>query len=162
MGVIRRPRLLSDNGPCYVSRELADYLETHQLSHTRGAPYHPMTQGKIERYHRSMNNVVKLEKYYSPWKLDRLARSYRRVSIKVGQVLEISMRQAVGDRFLDGRGHGAPEHRNNRATCCQDKARAHVASVTTSARVLCCFPLTQGIDPTCTPSHRRHLTRRGA
>ena len=108
MGVIRRPRLLSDNGPCYVSRELADYLETHQLSHTRGAPYHPMTQGKIERYHRSMNNVVKLEKYYSPWKLDRLARSYRRVSIKVGQVLEISMRQAVGDRFLDGRGHGAP------------------------------------------------------
>ena len=30
-----------------------------------------MTQGKIERYHRSMKNVVKLEKYYSPWELDR-------------------------------------------------------------------------------------------
>jgi transposase InsO family protein len=46
---------------------LAAYLQTHQLTHTRGAPYHPMTQGKIERYHRSMKNVVKLEKYYSPW-----------------------------------------------------------------------------------------------
>ena len=52
--VAHRPRLLSDNGPCYVSGELADYLETHQITHTRGAPYHPMTQGKIERYHRSM------------------------------------------------------------------------------------------------------------
>ena len=30
-----------------------------------------MTQGKIERYHRSMKNVVKLEKYYSPWELER-------------------------------------------------------------------------------------------
>jgi transposase InsO family protein len=69
--VVHRPRLLSDNGPCYVSGELADYLETHKISHTRGAPYHPMTQGKIERYHRSMKNVVKLEKYHSPWELER-------------------------------------------------------------------------------------------
>ena len=30
-----------------------------------------MTQGNIERYHRSMKNVVKLEKYYSPWALER-------------------------------------------------------------------------------------------
>ena len=69
--VAHRPRLLSDNGPCYVSADLALYLETHGLGHTRGAPYHPMTQGKIERYHRSMKNVVKLEKYYSPWELER-------------------------------------------------------------------------------------------
>ena len=69
--VAHRPRLLSDNGPCYVSGELADYLETHKITHTRGAPYHPMTQGKIERYHRSMKNVVKLEHYYSPWELER-------------------------------------------------------------------------------------------
>ena len=68
---VHRPRLPSDNGPCYLSRELATYLETHGLGHTRGAPYHPMTQGKIERYHRSMKNVVKLEKYYSPWELER-------------------------------------------------------------------------------------------
>ena len=69
--VVHRPRLLSDNGPCYISQELADYLDTHGLTHTRGAPYHPMTQGKIERYHRSMKNVVKLEKYFSPWALQR-------------------------------------------------------------------------------------------
>ena len=33
---------------------------------TRGRPYHPMTQGKIERYHRSMKNILFLENYYSP------------------------------------------------------------------------------------------------
>ena len=69
--VVHRPRLLSDNGPCYISRDLATYLETNGFAHTRGAPYHPMTQGKIERYHRSLKNVVKLDLYYSPWELER-------------------------------------------------------------------------------------------
>ncbi len=50
--VVHRPRLLSDNGPCYVSQALADYLDTHGLTHTRGAPYHPMTQRKLERRER--------------------------------------------------------------------------------------------------------------
>lgn len=44
-----RPRLLSDNGSCYISKELADYLHDKGMDHTRGKPYHPMTQGKIER-----------------------------------------------------------------------------------------------------------------
>jgi putative transposase len=69
--VVHRPRLLSDNGPCYISAQLASYLETHGLPHTRSAPYHPMTQGKIERYHRSLKNVVRLDHYYAPWELER-------------------------------------------------------------------------------------------
>ena len=69
--VRHRPRLLSDNGPCYLSGELKDYLEKQWMTHTRGAPYHPMTQGKIERYHRSMKNVVKLQNYYFPWELEQ-------------------------------------------------------------------------------------------
>ncbi len=69
--VVHRPRLLSDNGPCYISGQLATYLETSGLAHTRSAPYHPQTQGKIERYHRSLKNVVKLDQYYTPWELER-------------------------------------------------------------------------------------------
>jgi len=69
--VQHHPRLLSDNGPCYVSTELREWLKVHDIKHTRGAPYHPMTQGKIERYHRSMKNVVKLEHYYFPWELEK-------------------------------------------------------------------------------------------
>jgi transposase InsO family protein len=41
--VVHRPRLLSDNGPCYISKDLAEYLEDKGMTHTRGAPYHPQT-----------------------------------------------------------------------------------------------------------------------
>lgn len=58
------PRLLSDNGTCYVSGELAEYLEEQGMTHTRGRPYHPQTQGKIERWHRSMKNQILLDNYY--------------------------------------------------------------------------------------------------
>jgi len=66
-----KPRLLSDNGPAYISQALKDYLAEHGMAHTRGRPYHPMTQGKIERYHRTMKNEVKLKNYYLPWELER-------------------------------------------------------------------------------------------
>ena len=68
--VKHKPRLLSDNGPCYVSGELREYLEEKGMDHTRGKPYHPQTQGKIERYHRTMKNIVKLKNYYLPWDLE--------------------------------------------------------------------------------------------
>ena len=71
-----RPRLLSDNGSCYLSKDLKMFLERKHIEHTRGAPYHPMTQGKIERYHRSMKSIVKLQNYYSPWELDREIASF--------------------------------------------------------------------------------------
>ena len=60
------PRLLSDNGSCYISSELAEYIENNGMSHVRRRPMHPQTQGKIERWHRSMKNVVKLKNYYLP------------------------------------------------------------------------------------------------
>jgi transposase InsO family protein len=69
--VRHRPRLLSDNGPCYLSGQLKRYLEDRGMKHTRGAPYHPMTQGKIERYHRTMKNLIKLQHYYLPGELER-------------------------------------------------------------------------------------------
>ncbi len=65
-----RPKLLSDNGSCYVSNQLADYLQDLDIKHVRGRPLHPQTQGKIERYHRSMKNIVKLDNYYSPGQLE--------------------------------------------------------------------------------------------
>jgi len=61
-----RPRLLSDNGSCFISDQFREFTESELNDHVRGAAYHPQTQGKIERYHRTMKNVVKLNNYYFP------------------------------------------------------------------------------------------------
>ena len=49
MTVVHRPRLLSDNGASYVAEDLAQWLDRQEMEHVRGAPFHPQTQGKIER-----------------------------------------------------------------------------------------------------------------
>jgi putative transposase len=67
----RRPRLLSDNGPSYVASDLSDWLQDQGMKHTRGKPYHPMTQGKIERWHLSLKSRILLENYYLPGDLER-------------------------------------------------------------------------------------------
>jgi transposase InsO family protein len=61
--VVHRPRLLSDNGSSYISGDLAQWLKSRGMQHSRGAPYHPMTQGKIERWHQTLKNRILLEHY---------------------------------------------------------------------------------------------------
>lgn len=50
--------LLSDTGDSYILGELADWQEDRQMDHVRGAPYHPQTQGKMERWHQILKNRI--------------------------------------------------------------------------------------------------------
>ena len=59
--VVQRPRLLSDNGPCYVARELGEWLAERDIDHVHGTPSHPQTQGKIERWHQTLKYRILLE-----------------------------------------------------------------------------------------------------
>lgn len=72
----QRPKILSDNGPCYIASDLKEYLEKMGIRQIHGSPMHPQTQGKIERYHRSMKNVIKLENYHTPEQLYRALEAY--------------------------------------------------------------------------------------
>ena len=74
--VKHKPRLLSDNGPSYISKDLAEYLKKQKMGHTRGKPYHPQTQGKIERWHRSLKNQILLDHYYLPGQLEDRIRQF--------------------------------------------------------------------------------------
>ena len=66
---MNRPRLLSDNGSSYIAGDLGDWLADKGIAHIRGAPNHPQTQGKIERWHQTMKNRVLLENYFLPGQL---------------------------------------------------------------------------------------------
>ena len=54
-----RTLLLSDNGSGYVSRAFGDYLRLVGIRHILAAPFHPQTDGKIERYHRTLKGEIK-------------------------------------------------------------------------------------------------------
>ncbi|WP_433850664.1 IS3 family transposase [Brucella pseudogrignonensis] len=62
--VEHRPRLLSDNGSCYVASDLGEWLEKYKIDQVHGAPGHPQTQGKIERWHQTLKNRILLENYF--------------------------------------------------------------------------------------------------
>ena len=68
--VLHKPKLLSDNGPSYIAAELAEWIDDHSMSHVRGAPLHPQTQGKIERWHQTLKNRILLENYFLPGDLE--------------------------------------------------------------------------------------------
>ena len=53
-----RTKLLSDNGSGYVSRAFGEYLHQVGIRHILAAPYHPQTNGKLERYHRTLTTEV--------------------------------------------------------------------------------------------------------
>ena len=66
-----RTSLLSDNGPGYLSHVFAAYLRLLGIHHIVSAPYHPQTNGKIERYHRTLKGQVKLVVYETPAVLEQ-------------------------------------------------------------------------------------------
>ena len=63
---MHRQRLLSDNGPSYIAGELAEYIEAQRITHVHGAPFHSQIQGKIERWHQTLNNRILLENHFLP------------------------------------------------------------------------------------------------
>lgn len=66
IGGTHMPNLVSDRGPALISSDLNEYLDEKGIHHILASPYHPQTNGKIERYHKSMKSVIKLSLYDCP------------------------------------------------------------------------------------------------
>lgn len=50
----KRPRIITDNGPQFVSRDFKEFIRIAGMSHVKTSPYYPQSNGKIERYHRTI------------------------------------------------------------------------------------------------------------
>jgi putative transposase len=101
--VQHRPRLLSDNGPSYLAGDLARWLADHAIDHVRGAPCHPQTQGKIERWHQTLKNRILLENYYLPGALEAQVKAF--VTHYNHQRYHESLRNLTPADVYFGRGH---------------------------------------------------------
>jgi len=90
--VVDRTKLLSDNGSGYVSRAFNDYLRLVGIDHIRSAPFHPQTNGKIERYHESLKKQVNQLVYELPCDLEKAIADFvdyynhRRYHVALGNV----------------------------------------------------------------------------
>ena len=71
-----RTMLLSDNGPGYISRQFGDCLRLVGIRHILASPYHPQTNGKIERYHRTIKGELSLMPYEMPGELEEAIRAF--------------------------------------------------------------------------------------
>jgi transposase InsO family protein len=87
-----RTKLLSDNGAGYVSRAFRDYLSLVGIGHILAAPFHPQTNGKVERYQQSLKREVNQLPYELPSQLERAITdfvdyyNYRRYHKALGDV----------------------------------------------------------------------------
>ena len=50
----QRPRIISDNGPQFVAKDFKEFIRVTGMSHVRIAPYYPQSNGKIERWHKTL------------------------------------------------------------------------------------------------------------
>ena len=108
--VADRTRLLSDNGSGYVSRAFGDYLRLVGIRHILATPYHPQTNGKLERYHQTIKRDVNQVPYEVPSDLEAAIATfvsyynYRRYHMALGNVTPVDVLTVGGSRsFSAGR-----------------------------------------------------------
>lgn len=104
-----RTKLLSDNGAGYVSRAFRDYLHLVGIGHIRAAPFHPQTNGKMERYQQSLKREVNQIPYEAPSQLDKAIAdfvdyyNYRRYHKALGDVTPADVLYGRREQILQGR-----------------------------------------------------------
>ena len=99
-----RTRLLSDNGSGYVSRAFRDYLNLVGIRHILAAPYHPQTNGKLERYHQSIKQEVNQVPYEAPSDLEVAIASF--VDYYNNRRYHKALGNVTPDAVLNGRREG--------------------------------------------------------
>jgi putative transposase len=107
--VENRTRLLSDNGAGYVSRAFRDYLHLVGIKHILSAPFHPQTNGKVERYQQSLKREVNQLPYELPSQMEKAIAdfvdyyNYRRYHKALGDVTPADVLYGRREEILERR-----------------------------------------------------------
>jgi putative transposase len=104
-----RTKLLSDNGAGFISRAFRDYLHLVGITHILAAPFHPQTNGKLERYHRTIKTEVNQIPYEFPVDLEKAITdfveyyNFRRYHKALGDITPADVLNSRKDQILKSR-----------------------------------------------------------
>lgn len=128
-----RPRIISDNGPQFMARDFKEFIRITGMTHVRTSPYYPQSNGKLERYNRTVKSDFKSK---SPSSLDearkvvhRFVEHYNRHRLhsSIGFVAPFDMLSGHAQNIWDARDQKLEAAREARR---QQRLAARAASVT--------------------------------
>lgn len=107
------PRIISDNGPQFIARDFKEYIRVCGMTHVRTSPYYPQSNGKIERWHKSLKSEC-----LRPGTPLSLADARRLVARYVAHYNDVRLHSAIGyvtpRTMLEGRAAAIWEQRDHK------------------------------------------------
>ncbi len=85
------PRIISDNGAQFIARDFKDFIRLSGLSHVRTAPYYPQSNGKLERYHRTIKSSC-----IRPGQFETLEQAREQIARYVTHYNTVRLHSAIG------------------------------------------------------------------
>jgi putative transposase len=117
-----RPRLISDNGPQFIARDFKDFVRIAGLDHVRISPGYPQSNGKIERWHKTLKaDAIRVTPPSSLQDAHRVVRRF------VGHYNDVRLHSAIGyiapRDFLAGRSKEIWSERDSRLEAARERRR---------------------------------------
>ncbi len=137
------PRIISDNGPQFIAKEFKAFVRVCGMTHVRTSPYYPQSNGKIERWHKSLKSECIRPK--TPLSLDDAKTS---VAEYVKHYNEVRLHSALGyitpQDYLDGKAQQIHDERDRKLAEARERRAAQRQAATASP------------NETLPPHHRSH------
>lgn len=116
-----RPRIISDNGPQFIARDFKSYLRIAGMTHVRTSPYYPQSNGKIERFHRTLKgDAIRVQNPGSLQEVRHVVGAYIehynhvRLHSAIGYLTPMDKMHGHQDRIWAERDHKLEEARERR------------------------------------------------
>lgn len=126
------PRIISDNGPQFVARDFKDYIRLMGMTHVRTSAYYPQSNGKIERWHKSLKCEAMRPK--TPLSLDE---ARQLVKTYVAHYNTVRLHSAIGyitpQDKLEGRAKAIQKRRRQKLSAAQAYRQQVYARQTSAA-----------------------------
>jgi transposase InsO family protein len=126
------PRIITDNGPQFIARDFKEFIRIAGMTHVRTSPYYPQSNGKIERYHRTIKGEC--IRVTALWSLDDARRV---VAGYVQHYNEVRLHSAIGYvtplTKLRGQEQQVFDERDRKLEAARERRRAKRSAAASSA-----------------------------